>query len=627
MWVFDLEADSADLSLVTTIWCGVFKNIETNEYKVFRPGNIEEMIHWISEEQPTLIGHNIIDFDIPLMEKLYNLNHTGQIFDTLVISRLHQPNRISPPHCPNKKAPHSLEAWGYRVGYYKLEHEDWTQFSEEMLDRCAVDVEITHLVYKELLKESEGYDYNLAYKLTHKLFQILHKQKTYGWYIDQDKLYHNLYVLDRWKQKIKIKLEPYLPVLCIKEEKFDPDKGYSYVKKPFIRSGDYNKNVYKWLKKVGHHNIRGPFSRIEFRSISLDKPEELKDFLLKQGWEPAEWNENDKGERTSPKLTKSDPFKGITGKIGRLICKYVQCKHRESTLNGWITKDLRKDGKLPSVVTALATTGRAKHSVIVNIPGSESFFGKQMRSIFSCQPGRILVGCDAAGIQNRMLAARVGDPNFTKILLEGKKEDKTSIHFINQKAFADRGYDIGIRVCKNLNYGCLFGASNAKLGRMIGGTPEDGEQIREAILGVAPGFKQLVENLTEEWRSNAKVKQKWGKPQYHNGWIKGLDGRPIFIESEHQILVYMLQADEAIVMSAAYCYLYKWLIEKGYKWAEDWAYVNFNHDEYTIDCREELALEISILAEEAIYRAGRFYKVGCDQEGDAKIGCNWHEIH
>jgi hypothetical protein len=139
----------------------------------------------------------------------------------------------------------------------------------------------------------------------------------------------------------------------------------------------------------------------------------------------------------------------------------------------------------------------------------------------------------------------------------------------------------------------------------------------------------LIEELTAVWRSNAeKTVGKWGSVRYKNGWIPGLDGRPIYIESEHAILVYMLQSDEAIMMSAAYIMLYKRLIAKGYKWGVDWAYVCWYHDEYTIEARTDLAEDIAVMAEQAIVDAGKFFKLDhCPQVGEAEIGVNWYDIH
>lgn len=174
----------------------------------------------------------------------------------------------------------------------------------------------------------------------------------------------------------------------------------------------------------------------------------------------------------------------------------------------------------------------------------------------------------------------------------------------------------------------MFGASDKKLASTYGSTSvELGAKIREALLSVAAGFERLVNDLTAEWRSNAKKKlNDWGKIQYYNGWCTGLDGRPIYIESEHQILVYMLQSDEAIMMSAAYNMLFKRLAKK-YEWGKDYGVVCFYHDEYTIECREEIAEDVARIAEQCIVDAGKFYNIQCPHEGDAAIGKDWWEIH
>ena len=270
-----------------------------------------------------------------------------------------------------------------------------------------------------------------------------------------------------------------------------------------------------------------------------------------------------------------------------------------------------------------------KHSGIVNVPNVESFFGKQMRRCFISREGMVIVGCDSAGCQNRMLAARVGDDAFTDTLINGDKSKGTSIHQVNQKAIREvAGIEVSYGQAKTLNYAFLFGATDPKLGQTVLGGKTEGEKIRKALLSVAAGFERLVQELTEEWRSNAKTRTNaWGKKEYYDGWVVGLDGRPIYIKAEHTILVFVLQSDEAIMMSAAYCMLYKRLNAKGYKWGEDYGIVCFYHDEYSIECREEIAEDVAKIAEQCIADAGKFYNIACPHEGDAKIGTDWYQIH
>lgn len=592
----------------------------------------------------TLIGHNVVGYDFPLLKRLYNYEYKGKKIDTVLMSRLQNPKRTLPFNCPNKKAkPHSVEAWGYRVGRGKPEHNDWENYSPAMLHRCTEDVHIQELIYYALIEEGKEHNWTKAHLLTHKLFTILQEQQDYGWLVDREYMDKCISLLTHFIRKIDTALLPKLPlVLEVKEAKQAGE--VKYIKKPFLKSGAYSKSVETWMElhNITDKRVRGPFSRINYRRLDLSKNKETKEFLLDLGWVPDAWNyktvdgkkvKDEQGNliRTSPKLSHDDPFLGIVSGLGKLIAKRVQASHRRSNIQGWYDL-IRDDGRISARVSGIAATGRAKHSGIVNVPGAEAFFGKQMRKCFICKEGFKIVGTDSAGCQNRMLAARVGDEFFTKTLLEGKKEDKTSIHFVNQSAIKKHaGYDVTYGNSKNLNYAFMFGASDSKLGSIIGKHKAEGAKIREALLGVAPGFAELVDELTAEWKRNAKtrqVKTKWGyRTEYYNGWVIGLDGRPIFIESEHQILVYVLQSDEAIMMSAAYCMLYKRAEARGWKHGVDWGFLIWYHDEYQCEVREDLTDEFAKLAEQCIEDAGKFFKIACPHQGESDIGDNWYETH
>lgn len=114
--------------------------------------------------------------------------------------------------------------------------------------------------------------------------------------------------------------------------------------------------------------------------------------------------------------------------------------------------------------------------------------------------------------------------------------------------------------------------------------------------------------------------------EYYDGIIIGLDGRPIVVPSEHMILVYLLQSDEAIMMSRAYNTTWRMLSEK-YKFGEDFGVVCFYHDEIDVECREEIADDVRRITEFAIKEAGEFYKIPCPHRGEGKIGKNWYEVH
>jgi len=143
--VYDTESNGL-LNEATKIHCAVTKmGGVTNKYT---PNDIGNFITYLSnlDSDTIIVAHNQIEHDLPLMEKIYGYKHRGQVLDTLVMSRLLNPERVGR---------HSLDAWGTRLGRCKPTHEDWSTYSSHMLHRCSEDVEINYLVYKELMKEAE----------------------------------------------------------------------------------------------------------------------------------------------------------------------------------------------------------------------------------------------------------------------------------------------------------------------------------------------------------------------------------------------------------------------------------------------------------------------------------------
>lgn len=151
--VFDMESDGL-LRQATQSWCIVAKDISVKDEEAiyyFQPNEIRAGLEFLSEAE-VLIGHNIIGFDLALFKKLYDFEYSGELIDTLVVSRLQYPDRPKPKDYTGK-AVHSVEAWGYRFGHHKPTHEDWSRYTPEMLHRCKEDVLITEKIYYALLEE------------------------------------------------------------------------------------------------------------------------------------------------------------------------------------------------------------------------------------------------------------------------------------------------------------------------------------------------------------------------------------------------------------------------------------------------------------------------------------------
>lgn len=156
--VFDIEADKLEISEVKTIHCICALDVETeDEYEFVNNGTINNIADGVGllASAGTLIGHNIIDYDLPVLNRLYDLKFNGVALDTLILSRLMNPDRQNPFTYQGKAKAHSIEVWGHRLGKSpKLQMEDWSVFTPEMLQRCKEDVATNWAVYKALYQEA-----------------------------------------------------------------------------------------------------------------------------------------------------------------------------------------------------------------------------------------------------------------------------------------------------------------------------------------------------------------------------------------------------------------------------------------------------------------------------------------
>lgn len=157
--IFDLESNGLyDDPLTDTIWCIVTKDTDTGFINTYYKDRIHKGIKAL-EYADELVGHNVIDFDLRLIKKLYpDFSPKAKIIDTMILSQLLNPDRVGG---------HSLGKYGELLGHPKPEHEDWSVFSPEMLHRCTEDVEINHKVYDMLMEEAyepvEGIKYSEIY--------------------------------------------------------------------------------------------------------------------------------------------------------------------------------------------------------------------------------------------------------------------------------------------------------------------------------------------------------------------------------------------------------------------------------------------------------------------------------
>ena len=107
------------------------------------------------------------------------------------------------------------------------------------------------------------------------------------------------------------------------------------------------------------------------------------------------------------------------------------------------------------------------------------------------------------------------------------------------------------------------------------------------------------------------------------GYLKGLDGRKIFVRSEHSALNTLLQGGGAIVMKKAMEIL-DTLIKLN---TFDAKFVANIHDEWQIQVKDSQVEAVGSVGVQSIHRAGDHFKMRCPLDGEYKIGESWYETH
>ncbi len=369
--------------------------------------------------------------------------------------------------------------------------------------------------------------------------------------------------------------------------KFNKNGSLSRVGLGFVDSPDY-----VWVDRSFDGMDTGWTSVIRWVDFNLGSRQQIAERLSLKGWQPDRFT--DKG---SPIVDEST-LDGVDIPEAKLINEYLLLQKRVGMMNNWLD-NLKQDGRLHGRVnTNGAITGRMTHRDpnMAQVPASYSPYGKEMRKLFTVPSGYKLVGADAAQLELRMLAHYMNDEDYTNEILNG------DIHSTNQVA---AGLDTRDKA-KTFIYAFLYGAGDAKIGSIVGGSSFDGRTLKARFLSNTPALAGLRQRVDDTVRQR--------------GWLKGLDGRKLHIRSAHSALNTLLQSAGAIVMKQALVHLVD-TCQLRYK------LVGNIHDEIQAEVHEEDAHAFGQQVVQSIRMTEQSLGLRCPMDGDYKVGNNWSETH
>ena len=328
--VLDIETDGFNPS---KIHCIVAKDINKNVTYVWDSSNMYGFKNW-AKGVDTFIMHNGLSFDAPVLNRLLDAEILpGNIVDTLILSQLFNPIR---------EKGHSLKAWGEKLNMLKGgEGVNFSKYNQAMLDYCKQDVEITHAVYKELLKESKGFSKE-SIDLEHDIRLILDQQEKNGFAFDIKKaqellakLKDDIYDLEQWS------LEEFEPTIVEMKTK---------------------------TKEI-------PFN--------IGSRQQIADRLMKRGWKPKQFTDKDNIIINEAVLkTIKEPNLKI---IAERFAKYFLLQKRAVMVESWIEACDESNKVHGKVMTLRTVTGRMAHNSpnMAQVPATYSPYGKECRSLWT----------------------------------------------------------------------------------------------------------------------------------------------------------------------------------------------------------------------------------------------------
>lgn len=400
----------------------------------------------------------------------------------------------------------------------------------------------------------------------------------YHWSTPVDKITHVSYATTMWNPTNK-------------------GGNYSKMAQKYVKEARGNINDYE----VHERPIAGPFTPVVFEEIPLGNRETVKQVLYKEGWRGVNYNETEQ-EHLDEYGVPPNPWSGkidedsierweATGHVPEwatgIARWYVLCARANQILNAkdvayfaehgdwpkqpggrrqcrglvarayskeygieaqdfyakmqsWPTED---EWRVPAVGIPIGTnTFRMRHKNVVNIPSRGLY---PLRDLFIASEGNMVLGCDGSGLELRMLAHFMNDPDYIYVVLNG------DIHSYNQEMAGLPTRDMA----KTFIYAFLYGSGLPNLAAVTGLTVKEMEKRVQAFKDKLPALSNLIaalERVGHRFGHVLSVDGRWGRIRYKSGELL-----------VHTILNVLLQMTGSLCMKWGLVFAEDVMLEEG----------------------------------------------------------------
>lgn len=638
--IADVESNGF-LEDMTKLWTIQIGSEDGDDVEVYadRPGfrPLKEGIERLKRADK-LVFHNGMRFDIHAVNKVFPDTLTpDKIYDTMVGGRLLFPQYKS----------HSLTEWGKRLDCHKGEYDKgFDKWHDDMVPYGKQDIVVTRKIWHLLKKKFEAWNWMPSFEMECMFQYVIGLQEQNGFRLNIPLAVELEAQLRQELADIAIELQEIFPVRVIPDGATEKKYFRSRTVKATTWFGLKRKrdNPELWDELKGWDPIESSWCRITYETFNPSSRKQVADRLTsKYGWKP--WKFSDTGlpvvdedvlsELPYPEAKAMFRYLEVEKQLGQIINKAGD--------KGWLIFVNHETQRVHGAVNTLgASTGRCSHFS----PNMAQVNKKnlRMRECWIPRDGWKLVGADADGLEFCCLAhyvAPLDNGVTTERVLNGDKSKGTDVHSANRDAILQSLRDFGFNFpeptaqilkalrenAKTIIYALMYGASDPKLGMTVmemldtlgakgrrAHPKKLGELSRKALGRGIPGLDKLIDDVKK--RSSKR------------GFVKGVDGRKIYVKSEHSAFNFLLQGAGAIAMKMALViFHFEELPKTGWVHGVDFGYCANVHDEVQIEARPEIAQEIGDLFAKCINLAGDRLGFRCPLTGTADVGNNWKDTH
>lgn len=643
--LFDTESDGL-LETATKIHCGAAVDVDTGYCADWT--DIGSTLSAF-DKADTLIGHNILRHDLPLLKKLRNWSPRPgvKIIDTLICARVMYPNVAETdkalvftgrmPHGKEYQGKHTLGAWGYRLGrhkgdYAKIKEAEaiskgvtdpdaisryvWGEWNQEMHDYMIQDVQTNRALWDKLCVDK--YDQRCI-ELEHRIARVCDELEAAGVPFNEKAAQELHCDLIAKKDVIEKNISRQFGMWVAPAQ---PGKVFT-PKRDSAKSG---------------YVAGAPMTKIKYVTFNPRSRDHIAKVLFDRGWKPEKFTDGGKAKIDEEVvLDIVSHFPEMSG-----LGDYLTIEKRLSQLaegkQAWL-KCVR-NGRIHGAVNPAGTiTGRAAHLKpnLGQVPNPASPYGAECRSLFYAPAGQTIVGVDMRGLELRVLAHYLypmdggryaeiiltSDPHWAHAqamgLASGPWDESNPIHKIVRQDGS-----------KRFIYAYIYGAGNRKVGEIIFTCVEkirakgDDTLLKEffprgwseaALVRVG---RKVRSDFTNSIDGFAALKGKLDTQVDRFGWLPGLDGRRIPIRSAHSALNFLLQSGGAVLCKNWVCNVRDAIKFPIGLWV---------HDEIQLWTPEEEAEEVKETTLKLASTAGEPYGFRVRLDGSATIGRTWADTH